>query len=92
MQQLDSGEQIERRLHNWYDILGHCSMRHLRAIWVLTLWLQRSVLGRGLPVWRQPEGAREQCTTAKGTWEEVWAHRKQGSIVGKDKRKKCGMP
>ena len=28
-----------------------------------------------LAVWKQPEGAREQCTIAEGAKGEVWAHR-----------------
>ena len=52
---------------------------------MLRLRLQRSVLGRGLglAMWRQPEGlgssvpwAGKQGTINKGTWEEVWSHRR----------------
>ena len=39
-----------------------------------------------MAVWRQPEGLGsgvpwdgEQNTTAKGTWEEIWAHRRSES-------------
>ena len=51
--------------------------------WVLRLSLQRSIQRRGLDlaVWRQPEElqsgvpwAGETSATAKGNWEEVWAH------------------
>ena len=52
---------------------------------MLRLRFQRKVPGRGLglAVWREPEGlgsgvpqTGEQNATAKGSWEEVWAHRR----------------
>ena len=63
----------------------HHSLRYSGWGWALRLRFWRSVLGKGLglAVWRQPEGlgsgatwAGEQKTTAEGTWEEVWAHRR----------------
>ena len=65
------------------------SLRCLGEGWVLRLRLLRSVLGRGLELvsWRQHEGAREQCTTAEGSREEVWAHRRsKGLSVGRARK------
>ena len=41
----------------------------------MRLSLQRSgpEIGLGLAVWKQPEGARVFCTTAKGVWDEAEA-------------------
>ena len=73
--------------------LGHHTLRSLGRGWVLRLRLWRSVPGRcqGLVVWRQPKvlgggmpWAGEQSSTAKGTKEEVLAHRRNKEpLLGK---------
>ena len=59
--------------------LGHHSLKHWGGGWALRLRLQRSAPGRGLglDVWKQPEEAREWCTTGWGV-----THHKQESLGG----------
>ena len=67
-----------RRAKQSVSLPAHHSQRHYGGGWAPRLRLQRSVLGRRLKlaVWKQPKGAREWCTTAKGVWEEAWAPQK----------------
>ena len=78
-------EQSESHTDHLHHCPRHQSLRHLGGGRALRLRLWQSVprRGLGLAVWRQPAGlgssvpwVREWDTTAKGTWEEVWAHRR----------------
>ena len=84
-QQLGRAKQSESctdHLHHWPR---HQRLRCLGGFWALRLRFWRSVSGRGLEyvLWRQPDGlgssvpqTGEQNTTAKGSQEEVWDHRR----------------
>ena len=82
---LRRAKQSESHTNHLHHCPRHHSLSCLGRSWALRLRLRRSVSGRGLglAVWRQPEGlgssvppAGEQNATAKGTREEVWAHRR----------------
>ena len=88
--ELRRGKQSESCTDHLHHHPGHHSLRCSGGDWALRLRLQRSVLGRGLglALWRQPEGlgrsmpqAGEQNTTAGGTQEEVWTHRRSKVLL-----------
>ena len=66
---LRRAKQKESDIDHWYNRLVHQSLRNSGRSWALRLGLQRSIMGigPGLAIWKQPEGAREQCATAEGT-------------------------
>ena len=69
---LRRGKKRENCTVAFYHHLVHHSLRlHLRL--GSETGFQRLVPGRGLglAMWKQPEGARDWCTTAKGVQEEA---------------------
>ena len=72
-------KQREMHMDGWFLCPVHPSLRCLSTVagrvWVLRLGLQSLDLSRGreLPVWKQPEGAREWCAIANRGLEAAWA-------------------
>ena len=66
----EEAKQMESHTDHQYQCPGHYSLRSSGGGWTLRfLGLQRSVpeKGLGLAVWRQPEGAVDQCTYSQGS-------------------------
>lgn len=81
----EEAKQMESHTDHQYQCPGHYSLRSSGGGWTLRfLGLQRSVpeKGLGLAVWRQPEGAEEQCATAKRVQEEPGPQEKQDTMGG----------